>query len=140
MKGKIYFIVCRSLNAVKIGFTTGQPHVRLSSFQTGCPATLELWGSVPGTMDEEKALHRAFAALHIQGEWFSLIGKLKDFVCYIGTTEERDVLTGALFDVLYGGIWHPSDPMSEAEYDATGTHRPLQHLIAHAIQNVELSH
>jgi hypothetical protein len=65
----IYFAYCESMNSVKIGTTT-ELNKRLSALQTGCPAEIRLLGTIPGSRDEEVALHRDFDHLRTRGEWF----------------------------------------------------------------------
>lgn len=131
MSGAIYFIACEPLEAVKIGFTKWSPVDRLRAFQTGCPAPLKLLGWVPGSMDEEQRLHRAFHALHITGEWFRHEGKLTHFVNYVTYPgADRLRFTNALHDVLLLGLWNDDSPMSEDEYNQTGDWHPFEDLIA----------
>jgi hypothetical protein len=121
------------MEAVKIGFTSSNPHVRLSGLQIGCPAPLKLLTYVPGSMDDERRLHKAFAPLHIQGEWFRFEGKLRDLTYYLSPIEPgpvgRESFEGALHDVLMQGLWHPNDPMSEDDYYATGDWEPFHELL-----------
>lgn len=133
-RGTIYFIVSETLEAAKIGFTRSDPRYRLASLQTGNPARLKLYGYVPGTIEEERLLHRAFAPLHIQGEWFRFEGKLRDFVYYLTDCDGRhpagrDSFENALHDVLMQGMWHPHDPISQDEYRKTGDWEPFRHLL-----------
>ena len=43
---------------------------RLCGIQTGNHLPVRLLGTVPGGLDLERALHRRFAHLRLQGEWF----------------------------------------------------------------------
>ena len=72
MIGRIYFIACEPLSAVKIGFTSGDAQKRLKELQTGCPVKLQLLGCVIGTQDEERMVHKRFARRRMQGEWFKI--------------------------------------------------------------------
>lgn len=77
--GFVYFITTtaaidpgRAVEAVKIGYTGGDPYGRLKSLQTGCPTPLVLTGYYEGAPDDERELHRRFASARITGEWFNL--------------------------------------------------------------------
>lgn len=61
--------------AVKIGYSVN-PEARVGELQTGNPNTLYLIGKVPGTVEDEAALHARYAHLHILGEWFRLTASL----------------------------------------------------------------
>jgi len=120
----VYFIAAGHADAVKIGFTTGNPWARVSALQTGCPTPLDLIAYVSASMDEEKEFHRAFAPLNIQGEWFSIAGKLSDFLWYLADYAKpnnreitRDQLGAAIWDCCIVGMC-PST-MPEQEYNAT---------------------
>lgn len=68
----IYFIQAGDGGPVKIGFCRTRAGVRrrLKGFQTSHAQELYLLGVHPGDLDDEQALHRAFRAAHIRGEWF----------------------------------------------------------------------
>lgn len=55
---------------VKIGWTGVDPNWRRVNLQRSYPETLVLFGSSPGYMHDEKALHAQFAEHRIRGEWF----------------------------------------------------------------------
>lgn len=57
-------------NRVKIGWTGVDPDWRRVNLQPTYPETLVLFGSSPGHMHDEKALHAQFAKHRIRGEWF----------------------------------------------------------------------
>lgn len=130
MSGSIYFIACLPMNAVKIGYTAAGAMNRLVAMQTGCPAPLKLYATVPGTMEEERRLHEAFQPLSIHGEWFRFEGKLHDMACYLSGNADRESFECALHDVLMQGLWHPhNNPMSQDDYDATGDWEPFRGLL-----------
>ncbi len=70
MTGFIYFIAAEPLGAVKIGYSEAHPGRRLKALQTGCPTPLKLLAFVHGSCEEERALHKVFASLHIRGHPF----------------------------------------------------------------------
>lgn len=69
-RGVIYLAKCQDF--YKIGHTTGDAEHRLSGLQTGNPFRIELVGTVPGTLSQERNLHYRFAHKRERGEWFKL--------------------------------------------------------------------
>jgi hypothetical protein len=67
----IYFIEADGVGHIKIGFTDGDDAaVRMAQLQTGSPVLLRLLGTIPGTLEDENALHRRFAHAKVCREWF----------------------------------------------------------------------
>jgi hypothetical protein len=54
---------------VKIGFATNVS-ARIQDLQIGSTRAIQLLGTKPGTMADERRLHRQFAHLRHRGEWF----------------------------------------------------------------------
>lgn len=80
-KGFIYLIVAKGLNALKIGYTDGEPEDRLRALQCGCPVELELAAALRGTMAHEREYHSEFEDYRLRGEWFDLTAKpVADFL------------------------------------------------------------
>lgn len=75
MTGSIYFIVTGEDAAMKIGFTKGDPTIRIAALQTGCPTEIELLGYLPGSLHDERALHRRCSESRIRGEWYRIEGE-----------------------------------------------------------------
>lgn len=68
--GLIYFVKPKGLKGpIKIGYSDN-PAVRLSCMQGSSPWPLEIIGTIPGTIEDERFLHRCFPQLHSHGEWF----------------------------------------------------------------------
>ena len=65
---------------VKIGWTKGDPQIRLKDLQTGNGERLHLFGSIPGTKRDEQALHKQFKDVRTSGEWFCGTGPLRQMV------------------------------------------------------------
>ncbi len=63
---------------LKIGIAKN-PRQRLRELQTGCPYALELIAAFRGDTETEKLLHRRFAHLHSQGEWFRATREILEF-------------------------------------------------------------
>ena len=68
-KGSIYLIVAPKMNAVKIGYTAGDPLKRLRQLQTGCPDDLQLADAGEGSPEQEALYHQTFSQWHLRGEW-----------------------------------------------------------------------
>lgn len=77
-KGVIYIAKCQDF--YKIGHTTGDAEHRLSGLQTGNPFRVELVGTIPGTVSQERNLHQRFAHKRERGEWFRLTPKDVDSI------------------------------------------------------------
>lgn len=68
----LYMIQDSVSKACKIGVSNA-PIARLATLQTGFPYDLNLLWAVPGSFQEEKALHNALGDFHLRGEWFDPI-------------------------------------------------------------------
>lgn len=67
VQGYVYFI--RGGDLVKIGWSTN-PRLRLSQLQTASAERLRMVCAMPGSREDERALHVQFATLRVRGEWF----------------------------------------------------------------------
>lgn len=76
----IYFIQDRRTNAIKIGYTGGDPRERMSALQTGNPTELVLLAQMEGDMSREAELHKQFATARMVGEWFNPVPELLEFM------------------------------------------------------------
>jgi len=114
--GYVYFIgpeamLCRSaddeLSVVKIGYTSSDPKVRLAQLQTGSPVQLNIFAHIVGSVELERAFHRAFEQMGRCGEWFMCEFKLRDFLSLVdreGKTDtlvQRDELICALRETIF---------------------------------------
>lgn len=70
MAGRIYLILSPAMNAVKIGYTKGDPLKRMAQLQTGAADELQLIDCRRGCLAQEGMYHEAFKDWHIRGEWF----------------------------------------------------------------------
>lgn len=77
--GHVYFISCRDLNVVKIGFGD-KPWIRLGQLQTAFPFPLNLEKTIDGTFETEKGLHNKFHNYRKSGEWFEFSDEIKDYI------------------------------------------------------------
>lgn len=73
----IYFIQADGIGHIKIGFTDSDDAVsRLATLQTGSPVPLRVLHTMPGTLEDEKNLHRRFSSASVGGEWFKATTEL----------------------------------------------------------------
>lgn len=83
----IYFVMAiypGGASFIKIGVAAGVK-ARLAELQVGNPVKLLLLGTVndiprSNTLNEERRLHKQFADLRAEGEWFRAGGRLIDFI------------------------------------------------------------
>ena len=68
-EGFVYFIQAVDSGPIKIGWALNAKR-RLDCLQTGCPYKLRILAQTPGTVSDERAMHRRFDELHSHGEWF----------------------------------------------------------------------
>lgn len=91
-KGFVYFI--RGGAVIKIGFATNVLN-RMRDLQIGSPHALHLLGYMPGSIYEEKRLHRLFSAHRSHGEWFRRSPELLAFISENTTLPERVTVTAS---------------------------------------------
>lgn len=65
---------------IKIGYTGGNPHVRIAALQTGNPRPLRLLVAIHGEATDEASMHARFAAFRVGGEWFAPAPELLGFI------------------------------------------------------------
>lgn len=75
--GHVYCVQRITGGAVKIGWTTDL-NARLAQLQTGAEVPLRYLGYCRGSRALEAALHEAFAAFRLGGEWFEPVPELID--------------------------------------------------------------
>lgn len=66
----IYFIRAGDSGNIKIGYTSGSAQNRMRQLQTGNIFDLELLGTIPGEMRDEKSMHEVLSDYSLRGEWF----------------------------------------------------------------------
>lgn len=76
----IYFIQAQGIGHIKIGFTDGDPLVRMSQLQPSSPVPLVLMATTSGTQEVEKQLHKRFAEHRVRGEWFKPVSELLTYI------------------------------------------------------------
>lgn len=77
--GWVYFIREGDYGNIKIGWSQN-PKARLAALQTANSKVLQLLGTVPGHISEEKRLHKYFQRDRVYGEWFRNSNELEDFL------------------------------------------------------------
>ena len=75
----IYFVETEGAPFVKIGIAVNVDR-RMTELRTGSPFPLKLIKAVRGTQQTECDIHRSFANLRRNGEWFEFTATLKAFV------------------------------------------------------------
>lgn len=65
---------------IKIGFTASCAEKRMSQLQVGHHEKLYLLGTIPGSISDEKAIHKELAEYNIHGEWFEAKSELLEVV------------------------------------------------------------
>lgn len=79
----IYYIACCATERLKIGYTRGEPEVRLKQLQTGSAADLRLMAYHAGSIEDEKFLHSKFASQRRRGEWFEMSEELLEHLSMV---------------------------------------------------------
>lgn len=77
LQGYIYFVLDGEF--VKIGHST-KVMERVRGLATANPRDLALLGSIPGSLQEERALHKRFAQYHEKLEWFRYCEEIDKFI------------------------------------------------------------
>ena len=73
-----YFVQSVDGGPIKIGFTEGEPSVRLSGLQTGSPVKLQIIGLLYG--NREREMHERFKEFRVHREWFEPKKPLLEFI------------------------------------------------------------
>lgn len=68
--GLVYVVEDSTARALKIGFTMGDPRLRLKALQTGNPTRLRFRDLMPANSAVERRLHRDLQEYRLTGEWF----------------------------------------------------------------------
>jgi len=114
----VYFVrQANDAGLIKIGYTDDSIKSRLSTLQTASPEPLTLLCAVPGSRDEETALHARFAPYRRRGEWFEPSSELLEYIAAHQTLvfgrwfegqQGRGDLIGALSREICveGPMWH----------------------------------
>lgn len=79
----IYFIEMENQNKIKIGYTAKEAKRRMKELQTGQPNKLVLIGTIAGEKDGEAGLHKEFADIRGNGEWFEKTRELCSVISFL---------------------------------------------------------
>lgn len=88
--GKVYF--ARSGQRIKIGYSKN-PWARVRELGAGAESGIELIGTIPGSISDEKELHVRFEHIHVDREWFEAAPELLAYIATNATTVVNDVAT-----------------------------------------------
>jgi hypothetical protein len=69
----------------KIGFTGNDPAKRKRAIEHASGCELSIAVVIPGTDDDEAALHARFASAHLRGEWFKLTDEVRAWISEAAT-------------------------------------------------------
>jgi hypothetical protein len=75
----VYFITCREVNMVKIGYSN-RVRARFTSVKVCCPIEARLELMLLGGKEEEKAIHAALKNDRVRGEWFWITEAVQRFI------------------------------------------------------------
>lgn len=80
-RGYIYFLLAENADAVKIGYTRQKSmKTRMRYFYTYSPYSVDLLLIMPGSMIQERDIHKRFVKDKIHGEWFRYSDELKAYI------------------------------------------------------------
>lgn len=76
--GIVYLVIQEDDTTVgKIGWTSKiPPESRMGDYQAGNPRKLVMLSQIPGTKNDERALHQRFIRHNVLGEWFTLADEI----------------------------------------------------------------
>jgi|TARA_R100000664_G_C2651368_1_gene71842 hypothetical protein len=70
----------QSLDKVKIGYTSNNAIERKRQLETGNPHGIVIIGTVQGTQEHEKKIHKSLEKYNIQGEWFEDCQEIRNYI------------------------------------------------------------
>lgn len=75
-QGFVYLLWGEGTQSFKIGFTRDNAGIRAGVIEKYSPVPIRIQGVIPGTVQDERALHRRLRAYRSHGEWFVLPEKV----------------------------------------------------------------
>lgn len=84
----VYFVQAMESRRIKIGFSA-KPQYRLLDISTYCPEPVKMLGTMPGTSQDERTIHKKFAAHRVIGEWFRDAPEILEFIAIAVVVPER---------------------------------------------------
>jgi len=112
----VYFARAGDDGPIKIGYTASSPVERIAALQTGCPWRISLIGAIEGGTKEEAWLHRRFAALKIEGEWFRPTPEIEKAILAPGFTWPNILETGDRRPQTKLGTWLKANGIARSEF------------------------
>jgi len=79
VRGAVYFVQAGIDGPIKIGWSQDVSR-RISELQTANAMRLRLLGTVPGTLEDEAAMHARFARFRIEAEWFQNVPEIHEYL------------------------------------------------------------
>lgn len=125
--GRVYFAQMGDM--VKIGWSL-TPHKRVRHIQTSAPGPVTVLGTLRGSRETEREMHRRFAHLRRHGEWFRATEELLSLIPWLcspsAQAEARlDQRTEVWFDIAYDAVSAIQLARPEITEDSDGVHREL---------------
>jgi len=77
--GVVYFVEAGTGGPIKIGWTQDVDR-RIAELQTANAHKLILMGTIPGTLEDETAVHARFSHLRMEAEWFRNSPEIQEFI------------------------------------------------------------
>ena len=81
-RGRVYFLLCKpegTRGRIKIGWTDA-PKARQLAIERQCPYPVTMLATIPGSRQDERAIHTKLASGRCFGEWFQASDELLDFI------------------------------------------------------------
>jgi hypothetical protein len=101
--GRVYVLRDPEAHCYKIGYTRRHPLQRRAELQVPSPRRLDLVLSVPGSVRDERALHRLLSRSRLDGEWFRdshLVRIVIDLLPHLGAANLADIGRDALLQYV----------------------------------------
>jgi len=76
----IYFFQIEGNGPIKIGYTTSDVKIRMTTVQSSVPYKLNLLGYFSGGWYKEQEIHRKFSKFRMRGEWFRPSKKILQYL------------------------------------------------------------
>lgn len=78
--GEVYFLEARELSRIKIGYANDSK-ARVSKIAGGQPpCELTVYGFIPGTLKDERRIHKQLSDHRIYGEWFNFNEEVRSVI------------------------------------------------------------
>lgn len=106
MSGIVYVVQAETGGPVKIGYSReGGLKSRVASLQTGNPYKLRVVHTEPGSVEDERELHRTFRRYRMSGEWFRAHYELQERFPDIVYEHEDVSEASVMYDKGYSDGW-----------------------------------